>query len=95
MIVWQVSLHRITFNSTLMIDWRDVSMVHSCVLEAAYQAQLCLATLPAPHLAEEGNAERGNGGDWVVNFAEWTQVNTQTLTRRRIRRSVITESWAT
>jgi hypothetical protein len=93
LIVWQVSLQRIIGSITCMTDWRDFSVVHGCVLEVAYQAQLRHATLPAPHLAEEGNAERGNGGDWVVDLEQLIQVNTQTLTRRVIRRSVITGSW--
>jgi hypothetical protein len=90
LIVWQVSLYRVNNDSTWMTDWRDVSMVHSCVMESAFQAQATPVTLPAPDPAPEGHAASENGGDWVVDLEQWTQVNTQTLARRRIRRCVIT-----
>lgn len=92
MIVWQVSLYRITDDSTWMTDWRDVSMVHSCVMEAAYQAHLRHATLPAPTFLQGTNQEAESGGDWIVDLQDWVQVNSQTQTRRKIRRSVITGS---
>jgi hypothetical protein len=90
MIVWQVSLYRINTDSTMVTDWRDVSMVHSFVLEAAFQTQIDKVKLPAPDLAPEVEATEENGGDWVVDLEQWTQLNTQTKTLRRIRRCVIT-----
>jgi hypothetical protein len=90
MIVWQVSLYRINTGSTMVTDWRDVSMVHSCVMEAAFQTQIDKVTLPAPDLAPEVQATEENGGDWVVDLEQWTQLNTQTKALRRIRRCVIT-----
>jgi hypothetical protein len=93
LIVWQMSLQHIIGSITCMTDWRDFAVVHGCVMEAAYKA-LRHAALPMPHLAEEENAERGNGGDWVVGFEQLIQVNTQTLTRRFNCRTVITGSWA-
>jgi hypothetical protein len=92
MIVWQVSLYRITEHSTWMSDWRDVSMVHSCVMEAAYQAQLRHATLPAPDFLQGELPAAEDGGDWIVDLQDWVQVNSQTQTRRKIRRCVITGS---
>ncbi len=62
-IVWQVSLYRIDNHSTILRDWRDVSMVHCSVMEAAFQTQLGHVTLPAPELAldiEPTEADRGD-----------------------------------
>ncbi len=90
MIVWQVSLYWSNIDPTWMTDWRDVSMVHSCVMEAAFQTQLDKVTLPAPDLAPDVQSNEENGGDWVVDLHQRTQLNTQTQALRRIRRCVIT-----
>jgi hypothetical protein len=89
-IVWQVSLYRIHNESTILGDWRDVSMVHSSVLEAAFQTQLGHVTLPAQELAPHVEPTDPDRGDWVVDLEQWTQLNTQTMSRRRIRRNIIT-----
>ncbi len=89
-IVWQVSLYRIDNHSTILRDWRDVSMVHCSVMEAAFQTQLGHVTLPAPELAPHVEPTEPDLGDWVVDFEQWTQLNTQTMSRRRIRRNIIT-----
>jgi hypothetical protein len=90
MIVWQVSLYWYNNDSKCMTDWRDVSMVHSCILETAHQAQIREVILPAPEPVPEVPATSEDIGDWVVDLVEWTQVNTKTEACRRIRRSVIT-----
>jgi hypothetical protein len=90
MIVWQVSLYRINNDPAWMTDWRDVSMVHSCILEAAHQADIGHVTLPAPEGPVAEMPEPEASGDWIVDLEEWIQVNTLTEARRRIRRTVIT-----
>jgi hypothetical protein len=40
MIVWQVFVYVIHEHNTLMTDWVDVSMVHSCIMEGTYQMQI-------------------------------------------------------
>jgi hypothetical protein len=89
-IVWQVSLYRIDNESTIPRDLRDVSIVHSSVMEAAFQTQLGQVTLPAPELAPDVQPTDADRGDWVVEFEQWTQVNTQTMSRRHVRRNIIT-----
>jgi hypothetical protein len=97
MIVWQVSLCRSNSDSETMTDWRDTSMVYSCIVEAAYQAQSGHVTIidPAPDEPVVEDAAPEDGGDWLVDLQAWTQVNTKTAVRRRIRRSVITDPRST
>jgi hypothetical protein len=95
MIVWQVSLSRINSDSETMTEWRDTSAVYSCIVEATYQAQDGHVTITEQHLAPQMNVTSEDGGDWLVDLHEWTQVNTKTAVRRRIRRSVITDPRST
>jgi hypothetical protein len=90
MIVWQVSLFRINHGTTFETDWRDASMLHSCIMEAAYQAKIKNVTIPDQTPAPEGDVGPDCGGDWLVDLEQWTQLNTKTTSLRRIRRSVIT-----
>jgi hypothetical protein len=90
MIVWQVSLYWRNTDPTWMTDWRDVSMVHSCILETAHKERIRHVTLPAPQSAPDVPSASEDFGDWVVDLEELTQMNTKTEARRRIRRCVIT-----
>ena len=93
-IVWQVSLYRLKGDISSSWDWRDMTTVHSFVLETAFQEKVTHVTLPArlPSTAED--ATIADGGDWVVDLEQWTQLNTQTQALRRIRRCVITDPLA-
>jgi hypothetical protein len=91
-IVWQVSLYRIKGDISYCTDWRDMTTVHSFVLETAFQEKVAHVTLPA--IGRQSTAEDAtlaDGGDWIVDLEQWTQLNTQTQARRRIRRCVITD----
>jgi hypothetical protein len=90
MIVWQVSLFRINNDITLGTDWRDASVLHSCIMEAAYQAKIGHVTIPDQPPVPEGESASEHGGDWSVDLQQWTQQNTKTTTLRHIRRCVVT-----
>jgi len=90
MIIWQVSVYAINQDNTLMTDWRDVSMVHSCIMEGTYQGQILAVTIAAPHPAPVTGWWTWLGGNWVVDLEQWIQLNTRTKARHHIRRSVIT-----
>jgi hypothetical protein len=85
-----VSLYWRNTDPTWMTDWRDVSMVHSCILETAHKERIRHVTLPAPQSAPDVPSASEDFGDWVVDLEELTQMNTKTEARRRIRRCVIT-----
>jgi hypothetical protein len=96
MIVWQVSLYAINEDNTLMTDWGDVSMVHSCIMEGTYQMQIRALALAAQLPVPVTGWWTWLGGNWVVDLEQWIQLNTKTQARHHIRRSVITgarSSW--
>jgi hypothetical protein len=78
MIAWQVLLYRINSDATCSTDWRDVSLVHCCILETARQEGILRVTFPALLPEPDVPATAADSGDWLVDLEDWTQVNTQT-----------------